>query len=76
MSEMRILEGCRQETKDAVSKILATFGGEDGGASFHRLCCLVNDMDRKAVAGDLAAATMIQMVMRMARLIDAANANY
>jgi hypothetical protein len=66
---MKLLSGCRTETIDAVSDILACMTGEDGGGSFVRLCNLLVAMDLKAQGGDPSAEQIIMIVRRFGNLV-------
>jgi len=52
--------------------ILSTFGGEDGGGGYVKLAALVEGLDIRAADGDKAAITLVEVVLKFARLIEIA----
>jgi len=67
-----MLERCQPETHAAMDLILSTFGGEDGGGSYVRLCTLVEGLDIRAADGDKSATQLVGVVLKFARLIEIA----
>ena len=71
-----MLERCTPETKAAMDQILTTFGGEDGGTSYVRLCLMVEELDVRANSGLIGEARsaymLVDIVRKFAKLIDAA----
>lgn len=71
-----MLERCTPETKAAMDQILTTFGGEDGGTSYVRLCLMVEELDVRANSGKIGEARssylLVEIVHKFAKLIDVA----
>ena len=63
----------RTETKKAFDNILDTMTGMDGGVSFVKFKCLVEQMDDMANNGNKPAEEIILLVKRFSKLIDVAN---
>jgi hypothetical protein len=53
--------------------IVDCISGSDGGVSFVRLQGLIEEMERRANAGDVAADKVLGAVYQFARLIEVAN---
>jgi len=62
----------RAELSADLSRILDTFTGADGGVSFVKLRGMLSALDHQAANGDKAAAEVLAVVRRFARLIEAA----
>ena len=63
----------RTETKQLLDKIMDTFSGSDGGASYVLLVRLIEDMDQQAAAGDGPAQEVLdKTLLPLSRLIDLA----
>lgn len=75
-SEMQLLgPDCTPRVKAAMGRILDCFGGADGG-SFVNLCAFVRELDASFRAEDERAessAQLLNVLLKMARLINAAN---
>lgn len=59
-----------------MDSILSTFGGEDGGGSYYKLCLLVEELDVRANDGKIGEAKsaymLVEIVRKFAKLIDVA----
>ncbi len=62
----------REESKAAFLNILDTITGADGGVRFVYFKSLIEEMDKRAEAGDADAQKLIDVMMRFSRLIDVA----
>ena len=71
-----MLERCTPETHAAMDLILSTFGGEDGGGAYVKLCTLVEELDVRANSGfDKSAYQLVGVVLKFARLIEIAKSS-
>lgn len=62
----------RPATLRHVDNIMDTFAGADGGGKFVCFRILIEEMDRQAGTGDVAAQKIVDVVMRFSRLLDTA----
>jgi hypothetical protein len=65
---MKILEDASNETKEAMTDLMDTFGGTDGGGRFVAFCALIVRFDREAREGNQASKQLIKMFHGFARL--------
>jgi hypothetical protein len=70
--EKKVIEMHSSDLTAALTTILDTFTGEDGGVSFVLFCGFIRELDRQAAEGDQAAAEVTNVVRRFARLIELA----
>lgn len=68
-----LLKTMRPRTVAAFRNLLNTFSGEDGGGSFQNLRLFIDELEKMAKSGDVAADECVQVMIRMSRMIDTAN---
>jgi len=61
------------ELNDNFQEILDTFSGADGGIKFVKLMGLLEEIEKRSLAGDETAKEILKVVRRFRKLIDVAN---
>ncbi|MFH1835316.1 MAG: hypothetical protein ABH851_03905, partial [Methanobacteriota archaeon] len=69
--KMQLMDGARLNVQRAMSHILDTFSGADGGGSFYRFIRFVWTLDQQAQAGDKSADILVDFVLKFSKLIEA-----
>lgn len=60
------------DLKERLETVLDTFSGADGGVVYAQFLGMLTELDRKAAEGDAASQELVKVVIRMGRLIKAA----